>query len=272
MNEKIKISACIIVYNEEGLIDRCLKSIKDIADEIIIVHDGECSDKTLEIARKYTNKIFTKPHVGIAEPLRSFSYEKAQGEWILQVDADEYFDLEDVDKVKGLIQDNQTDAYNFKWELWNGREPIQLKGLQKMGLFRRGKIEYQGLPQTNVKVLGKVKLADIFLRHRPLYDNVSWKTAGRKRRYWMEVNARYFFPELVKYECFNTTADSWIEYTKKVRKYPLFYLFFYPLKNFLGQLKNGLGLSWIGMNALFQQYVYYFSLYWTIWKMEKKSK
>ena len=46
-----KISACLVVRNEEKIIKKCLDSIKDVVDEIIIVHDGEYNDKTLKICK-----------------------------------------------------------------------------------------------------------------------------------------------------------------------------------------------------------------------------
>lgn len=272
MERKNTISACLVVYNEEKLIERCLESIENLVDEIIIVHDGECKDNTLEIAERYTDKIFIKPHIGIAEPLRSFTYEQAKGEWILQIDADEYFYKEDVQRIKKILSNTDFDGYWLKWELWDGEEPIHFRGLQKLCFFRKNSISYQGLPQTAVTVNGKVGKADIFLRHRPNYENISWKTANAKRKYWLESHVKYFFPELVEYHCFNDIIDSWVDYTKKVRRNPLFYLIFYPLKNFLGQLKNGSWKSRTGFNIALQQYVYYFSLYWIIWKMTKKLK
>lgn len=260
------ISACIVVYNEEALIERCLQSIATLVDEIIIVHDGQCKDKTLEIAKKYTNKIFTKDHIGIAEPLRSFSFQQASSEWILQIDADEYFEKQDLDQIKTLLRDQKIDGYNLRWELFNGKEPIIFAGLQKLCIFRKNKISNLGIPQIGVQVNGPVKLVNICLRHRPLYDNTSWSTANRKRNYWLKSHVKYFFPELVTFSCFNTTADDWIAYTKRVQKYPFFYLIFYPLKNLLGQLKNGLWRTWIGFNIALQQYVYYFILYYRVWR------
>ena len=53
-----KISAFIVAYHEENLIERCLRSLVDVVDEIIVVHDGPCLDKTIKIAQKYTSKVF----------------------------------------------------------------------------------------------------------------------------------------------------------------------------------------------------------------------
>ena len=272
MIAKNSITACLVVYNEEQIIERCLESVIDLVDEIVVVHDGECSDKTLEICKKYTDKIFVKDHVGIAEPLRSFSYEQATMEWILQIDADEFFEKEDVDKIKSLVNDESVDGYWLRWELWNGKAPVRLEGLQKMCLFRKSKARYQGLPQAPTMIDGTVRKSSIVLCHRPAYDNTSWSTANRKRKYWLESHVRYFFPELVIYSCFNVTIDSWLAYSQKVRSHPAVYIIFYPLKNLLGQLKNGLWKSGLGISLALQQYVYYFSLYWQVWQMDKKLK
>lgn len=268
----MKISACLVVYNEEKLIERCIESFKDYVDEIIVVHDGDCTDKTLEIAGRYTDKIFIRPHIGIAEPLRSYSYEVATCEWILQVDADEYFDPADAQQIRALVENEHSDAYIFKWELFDGDQAVAFPGLQKLCLFRKSKISNLGIPQVGVHVDGVVRNADVLLHHKPLYDNVSWSTANKKRNYWLESHVDYFFPELVKYECFNTTPVKWIDYTKKVRKYPWAYIIFYPMKNLLGQLKNGLWKTRLGINVAFQQYIYYLVLYYRIWKKSRSLK
>ena len=82
-----KISACIISYNEEDKIEDCLKSLQDVADEIIIV-DSLSSDKTKEIASKYTDKLFDQAFLGHIEQ-KNFAISKASYDWILSLDCDE---------------------------------------------------------------------------------------------------------------------------------------------------------------------------------------
>lgn len=82
------ISAVIHTFNEEKNIVRCLLSLKDWVDEIILV-DMNSTDGTREKAREFTKKIYTHPHLGFADPARNFSIEKASGDWILMIDADE---------------------------------------------------------------------------------------------------------------------------------------------------------------------------------------
>jgi len=273
-NNNQKISACLVVYNEEKIIERCLLSIKNLVDEIIVVHDGECADKTLEIVKNYTDKIFVREHVGIAEPHRTFALLQAAGNWILQIDGDEYLDAADHIRIREMIENcsSEIDGYIFKWEMWNGKHPVYFKGLQKMCLFRKKNFFFRGIPQEPGQVKGSVKKTDIFLHHQPLYNNISWEHFLRKTKKWTPIHARYFFPELVKYECYNTTSDKWIDYANQVTKHPLFHMAVYPLKTSLAQLKNGLWTSWIGLNLVCQTYAYYFCLHWQIWKMKKKPE
>lgn len=82
-----KISACIISFNEERKIEECLQSLQGVADEIIVV-DSLSSDKTLEIAGRYTDKIFHQKFLGHVEQ-KNLAVSKASHDWILSLDCDE---------------------------------------------------------------------------------------------------------------------------------------------------------------------------------------
>lgn len=82
-----KISVVINTLNEEKNIEKVLGSVK-WADEIVIVDDGS-TDKTIDLAKKYTKKIYHHKGVGYVEPARNFALSKATNEWILLLDADE---------------------------------------------------------------------------------------------------------------------------------------------------------------------------------------
>jgi len=81
-----KISAIVITYNEEKNIRRCLESLS-WADEIVVVDSGS-EDRTLSIAREFTDKVFTQEWLGFARQ-KGFACGLASFEWILNVDADE---------------------------------------------------------------------------------------------------------------------------------------------------------------------------------------
>lgn len=89
----ITISACMIVKNEEKVLRRCLDSIKDLMDEIIIVDTGS-TDSTKEIAAEYTDKIFDYEWIDDFADARNFSFSKATCDYIYAPDADELLDEE----------------------------------------------------------------------------------------------------------------------------------------------------------------------------------
>ncbi|CAN5172908.1 glycosyltransferase family 2 protein [soil metagenome] len=96
-----KLSVVISAYNEEKKIEDCLKSVK-FADEIIFV-DNTSTDKTVEIAKKYTDKVFTRVNNPMLNVNKNFGFLKASGEWILSLDADERVSSELADEIKKVI-------------------------------------------------------------------------------------------------------------------------------------------------------------------------
>lgn len=85
------ISLCMIVKNEEAVLERCLDSIADLMDEIIIVDTGS-TDRTKELAAKYTTKIYDFKWTSDFSAARNFSFSKATMEYIYTADADEVLD------------------------------------------------------------------------------------------------------------------------------------------------------------------------------------
>lgn len=87
----ITVSVCMIVKNEEAIIQRCLESLMPIADEIIIIDTGS-DDKTKEIALSYTDKIYDYKWQNDFAHARNFSFSKATMDYIYTADADEIID------------------------------------------------------------------------------------------------------------------------------------------------------------------------------------
>src|SRR5690606_23268197 len=85
------ISLCMIVKNEEKVLRRCLESVDGLVDEIIIVDTGS-TDKTKEIASKFTTQIFDYKWINNFADARNYAQSKAKGKWILFLDGDEYVD------------------------------------------------------------------------------------------------------------------------------------------------------------------------------------
>jgi glycosyltransferase involved in cell wall biosynthesis len=104
----VKVSVLINTLNEEKNIKNCLETVK-WADEIIIV-DMYSDDKTVEIARDYTNRIFMHKRMGYADPARKYALEQASHEWILVIDADELVPLSLKEQLIKIAESNEFDA------------------------------------------------------------------------------------------------------------------------------------------------------------------
>ncbi len=112
MIEKPFVSACMIVKNEAILLPECLESINDIADEIIIVDTGS-TDATMEIAAKFTDKIYRHSWENDFAKHRNQSIGYAVGEWILIIDADDRLHA-DPETVHRTLNDPSIDAVGFR--------------------------------------------------------------------------------------------------------------------------------------------------------------
>ena len=99
----ITISLCMIVKNEEKNLERCLKSYAPLMDEIIVVDTGS-TDKTKEIASRFTDKIYDFKWVDDFSAARNFSFEKATCDYIFSADADEVLDEENREQFAILKQ------------------------------------------------------------------------------------------------------------------------------------------------------------------------
>jgi glycosyltransferase involved in cell wall biosynthesis len=112
MND-IKLSICMMVKNEEENLDRCLTSIKKTCareDVELIILDTGSSDGTVEIARRFTDKVYFHAWNNDFSDMRNKSISHAKGEWILILDADEEFD--DENSVIDLLEFNKLYSYN----------------------------------------------------------------------------------------------------------------------------------------------------------------
>lgn len=97
----ITISVCMIVKNEEEILERCLNSVAELADEIVIADTGS-TDATREIAGRYTDKVYDFPWTDDFSAARNFVFSKASMEYIYSVDADEVLSPENREKFRLL--------------------------------------------------------------------------------------------------------------------------------------------------------------------------
>jgi glycosyltransferase involved in cell wall biosynthesis len=101
---QIPLSVVLATYNEQENIKDCLLSVKTIGGEIIVV-DGSSSDLTREIAKKLGAKVFKVSNKPIFHINKQLAVDKAQGRWVLQLDADERLTPELVQEIKTIIKE-----------------------------------------------------------------------------------------------------------------------------------------------------------------------
>jgi glycosyltransferase involved in cell wall biosynthesis len=147
MLRRMTLSVCIITLNEEANIARTLKSVKDIADEIVLVDSGS-TDATVSLAQSYGAKVFVEPWKGFARQKNS-ALEKAGCEWILSLDADEEVSPELAAGIRALLKSGETpqfagykmnrrNMYFGRWIRHSGYYPDP-----KLRLVKRGAAEFE---------------------------------------------------------------------------------------------------------------------------------
>jgi len=181
-----KLSVVLATFNEEENLDRCLKAVKDLADEIVIV-DGTSKDKTVEIAKSYSAKVTVTSNPPNFHINKQKAIDQATGDWILQLDADEVVSEELGDEIKEILKsDPEENGY------WMPRKNFFLgRFLMKGGqypdytvrLYRKGK---GMLPQKDVHeqavIEGKIGYLKEALLHYPYKDFNSYV------KKWMRYN------------------------------------------------------------------------------------
>jgi glycosyltransferase involved in cell wall biosynthesis len=196
------------VRNEESVIERCLQSLDGVVDETVLVHDGACEDRTLDIARRHGCRIFVRPLVGHAEASTVFAYEQARGEWILSIDADEYLSEPLRRAVRELVEDEGVNGYELLWRMWDGQRYLTEQGPYKLALFRRACVHLLGIIHGIETVDRPICRIDLQLEHRPGYNNLALRTVLTKWRRWARINAREFLTPFADLPRFNWEGAS----------------------------------------------------------------
>jgi glycosyltransferase involved in cell wall biosynthesis len=94
------IAAVVITRNEEANLPRCLESVRPWASEIVVVDSGS-TDRTREIARRYTDRVLVQEWLGYG-PQKQFAVEQARAPWVFSIDADEEATPELAREIQGL--------------------------------------------------------------------------------------------------------------------------------------------------------------------------
>ena len=224
------LTAIIFIFwpEEESLVESCLQSVA-FADEVIVIDNG-ATPKTLEIIKKYTDKVYKTDSTNFAYR-HNLGKEKASGDWIFYIDADERLDKRLAEEIAGIK--NDFDAYQiFRVNYFLGKEV-------KFGdrvpdfvtrLFKKEKLQgWTGEIHESSIVdgkIGKLQFPLYHLTHRDIFSmiqkTINFSEHEAKLRLetnhppvvgWrlLRVFLTEFFNRMVKYQGWRQGTEGWID-------------------------------------------------------------
>lgn len=218
MNNQITISLCMIVKNEENVIERCLSSIKSAVDEIVIVDTGSI-DRTKEIARTFTDRVFDFKWVDDFSAARNFSFSKAIKDYILWLDADDVVSDENKEKLLALKQtlESDVDAVSMAYHLTFDESGNPSFSSRRNRLVKREKqFKWHGFVHEYLEVHGKMMDSDIAIIHQKEHTGQSdrnlrlYQKALETGKIFSPRDQYYFANECKDHRLF-TTAIEWYQ-------------------------------------------------------------
>ncbi len=255
------LSVTIITLNEEKDLPRCLESVKKMFADLpaqvgeIVVVDSGSTDRTVEIAKKYKAKVFTRKFDNYSNQ-KNYAAEKATGDWILAMDADETVPPELASEIRSRITDHgsQIIAYSIprkniifgkfiKYTRW------QPEFDRHIWLWKKGKGVWVGDVHEELEVDGEVGRLEKAKIHYQ-YENVA-EFIDMVNRY-SELDAK--------------------QRLKSGKKFSSFRLFFDPIYNFLVRYFYRWGFldGWRGFVLSYLMAVYHFGLWIKVWERERR--
>lgn len=250
---KGKLSVTIITLNEEKNLQRVLESVKNLADEIIVVDSGS-RDNTVGIAKKAGAKVYKRRFDNYSNQ-KNYASSKATSEWILSLDADEVIPSKLAEEIKSKIeiQDAEVVGYliprkNIILGKFIKHTRWQPELDRHIWLWRKGKGKWVGDVHEEVKVDGKVgilKNAKVHYQYETIKE-------------FMDMMNRYSEFEAV-------------EKVKNGVKFSFFRFLFDPIYNFLVRYLYRFGFldGWRGFFLSYLMAVYHIELWVKIWERQR---
>ncbi len=166
----ITISLCMIVRNEEAVLERCLNSVKALVDEIIIVDTGS-TDHTKALALQHTDSVYDFPWINDFSAARNFSFSKASMDYCMWMDADDVLPPVELEKLLHWKQQAESaslpDVVMLKYvaAFDQNQAPSFLYYRERL-LRRARKFLWKGRVHESIAPSGKIIYLDIYFEHR----------------------------------------------------------------------------------------------------------
>lgn len=200
------IAVIVNTHNEAEKLEDCLQSIRQLADEIVVV-DMESTDESVTVARKFGAQVYQEKLVPYVELIRNESVRKAKSDWILVLDPDERIPSKLVEELKKIAEENKFDAVKIsrkniifgKWIRHTNWWPDY-----HVRFFKKGKVSWSDkihlYPRVERRALDLPAKEELAIEHLN-YDSVS-QFLERQNRY-SEILAQNYLDEGQRFSWFN---------------------------------------------------------------------
>ncbi|WP_255294774.1 glycosyltransferase [Bacillus sp. AFS041924] len=224
----ITLSLCMIVKNEEAVLSRCLSSVSNIVDEIVIIDTGS-TDKTKEIAKKFTNSIYDFTWINDFSAARNFAFSKATKDYIMWLDADDIITDENAKKLLKLKKSltKNVDAVKMKYHLAFDENGIpSFSSVRSRIVKRERNFKWIGFVHEYLEVYGEIIQSDAAIIHQKdkeysdrnlkIYENAissGNELSPRDKYYYANecVDHKLFEKAIEWYELFLDEGKGWYE-------------------------------------------------------------
>ena len=225
----ISISLCMIVKNEEDILARCLDSVKELVDEIVIVDTGS-TDGTKKAAAQYTDKIFDFVWQDDFAAARNFAFRKGSKDYLMWLDADDVIPVKEAEKfreMKKSISEN-VDVIMMPYAAAFDESGNSIFTYYRERIVRNGAgYMFKGRIHEVIPPSGKIFYSDIQVEHRKakagdsgrnlrIYENMKLQGEAFDSRDLYYYGRELMFHRMYKkgaevLEDFLQRTDGWVE-------------------------------------------------------------
>ena len=201
----MRMSLCMIVRQEEKALARCLEGIADAVEEIVIVDMGS-TDRTKEIARQFTDKIYDFPWMDDFAAARNFAFSKGTGEYLLWMDAEDILPSGEKEKLLALKADLRENPCDMVMMLFD--RGVDEGGRTKFSCYRERLVRrcpqarWQGRANERIPPFGSVR-----------YEEIHFVRRKEKQKY-SDCNLRIYEKILAEGE--KLSAQEWFYYGREL--------------------------------------------------------
>ncbi|WP_230876879.1 glycosyltransferase family 2 protein [Bacillus sp. SRB3LM] len=225
----ISISLCLIVKNEEHNLENCLLSVKGIPDEIIIVDTGS-TDRTQEIAKKWTSHVYSFEWIDDFSAARNASFQYATKDYIFWLDADDILEPEQSNKLKRLKESlsEDVDAVSMKYLMLHEDKKKVVSYTKRLRLVKRSKgFTWKGIVHEDLSIGDSYTCvnSDICVTHTkvgnahasPARRNIQIYERHLEKGYKLNISDMYHYARECKV---HKEYDKAIQYFEQCKEHP----------------------------------------------------